>query len=442
MRKYWEAAYGPAKVLIGRLLEDYTEERFTFDEKPDEEELERGLPGHWMVVRPTGERYGRAAIPPDEIEKWQGWLGGELHEGVLEYSLGKASTDEWTDPHTGQRVVVSEYAVQYVEEEDSARHTALFSDGTELGWEKTESGWQLRAISPNQAPVQVVCHEDAYVPQAKLTVHIGETSLAVTPQEVTEKGELCPSDPRSTRPVRSAAVVVRHADGTLIRSTGLGSVDVYSKVEVARKGGVEEALRTVEKDGIYCAHCARDVIRTVDHEGNSFDITSQSVECKLAVSISGDDSLNSPRCQVAGVPHLHPDSGFLPLPSAFPPPRLFAVYGDGHGEELLHQETAKRMIAASSRVEVTDLQPPAEGVRAYTLFTKPRRGDTLTSSDLHNPCRGIERPAPPSQELLAVVRHLEEMAPVPAELWEDFTAAAQRFEVWADDHDKAHQAMG
>jgi len=487
------SARGSHRDLLQSILKEYREDRFIFNDVPPSDELVLGLPGHWIVVQPSGKRFGRMPMevliseekaaaeakemakgldgsqvgsqagspqktpdPSDSgdnlnpIERWMEWLGEydpQLVEGFLEYQLSHASCQIFTDPHTRQHVAISEHAVQYYEEEDGKQHVALFGDSTRMVWRKTENGSEISLESPRRVTVQVSRHTDAYVPKSKLKLFcLGGVILEVVPQEVNEKGELQQADPRSTKPVRNAAVLLRHPDGHLVRSVGLGVVDVISRSEVRRKGGEREAQKAVDRDGIYSAECARDVITTMDDEGNAFEISSSAVDIKLAVSISGDEQLPSPRCENPKKPYLHPDAGFLPLPTAFPEPRLFVVYGDGRAEELLSEQTALDIIRSSQNdqrnsVEVTELQPPSCGVRAHTLHLAGTPAARESAPAPPNPCAGLQQPEEPKANY-TVVRHLEEFAPVTKDLWSDFTAAYQRFKTWEQDHAEAHARMG
>merc|ERR1712118_560761 len=205
--------------------------------------------------------------------------------------------------------------------------------------------------------------------------------IEVIPQELNEKGELIPADIRDPdKTVFNAAVLVRHPDGHLVKSVGTGTVDVFPRSEVRRKGGEREALRSVDKDGIYSAKCFEDLLMTIDTEGNTFDVTSSTADAKLAVSISGEEALESfERAQDI-------------LTSAAADPR--------------------------NHVEVSDLQAPSRGLRVHTLYT---------------PMPETPRPpfaeAPrPTQNGPIEVRHLEEFPPVTPEVWAEFREAYGRYQ--------------
>jgi hypothetical protein len=300
----------------------------------------------------------------DTAEQWKSWLKDafELEDGTWEYELPAAAAQEFTNPHTGQQVFTCEYSVQYTEEETKEQHVALFGDATRIIWRKTKEGMDISVESPDRLPVEVRREVDAYVPKAKLKIFCpGGVVLEVIPQEMNEKGELIPADIRTPdKTVFNAAVLVRHPDGHLVKSVGTGTVDVFPRSEVRRKGGEYEALRSVEKDGIYSAKCFEDLLVTTDTEGNTFDITSTTADAKLAVSISGEDALASPRCERSHTPYFHPDVSFLPLPQNFPEPRLLLVYGDGRAEELVSQERAQDIFESArldprNHLEVTSV---------------------------------------------------------------------------------------
>jgi hypothetical protein len=428
---------------IRQRLERIQKKYASAKKKPTKEELVRGLPGHWVVVHRSGRRTGRLEAPPDaEAEQWKKWLTdvSVLEDGIWEYDLPPASAQEFTNPHTGQQVFTSEYSVQYTEEENKEEHVALFGDATRIIWRKTKEGMDISVESPDRLPVMVRREVDAYVPKAKLKIFCpAGVIIEVIPQEMNEKGELIPADIRAPdKTVFNAAVLVRHPDGHLVKSVGTGTVDVFPRSEVRRKGGEKEALRSVEKDGIYTAKCFEDLLVTIDTEGNNFDITSSTADAKLAVSISGEDALASPRCERAQTPYFHPDVSFLPLPQNFPEPRLIIVHGDGRAEELVSYDRAQDILSsASSRpgyhVEVTELQMPSRGLRVHTLYT---------------PSEGTPRPPfaeeknRPAQNGATLVRHLEEFPPVTSDVWAEFREAYARYRTWSGDHADAHAKMG
>jgi hypothetical protein len=410
--------------------------------KPTKEELVRGLPGHWIVVHRSGRRTGRMEAPAeDAVEQWKKWLESVsvLEDGVWEYDLPPASTQEFTNPHNGQQVFTSEYSVRYTEEESKAEHIALFGDATRIIWRKTAEGMDISVESPDRLPVMVRREVDAYVPKAKLKIFCpGGVVIEVIPQELNEKGELIPADIRDPdKTVFNAAVLVRHPDGHLVKSVGTGTVDVFPRSEVRRKGGEREALRSVDKDGIYSAKCFEDLLMTIDTEGNTFDVTSSTADAKLAVSISGEEALESPRCERSQTPYYHPDVTFLPLPQNFPEPRLLMVHGDGRAEELVSFERAQDILTSAAadprnHVEVSDLQAPSRGLRVHTLYT---------------PMPETPRPpfaeAPrPTQNGPIEVRHLEEFPLVTPEVWAEFREAYGRYQTWSTDHADAHAKMG
>lgn len=89
-----------------------------------------------------------------------------------------------------------------------------------------------------------------------------------------------------------------------------------------------------------------------DDDGNHFEVQGdQSLDFKLSVSM-GDD-FASPRCTRPRRPFKHPDASFLPLPSQAPQPRLFVVYGDGEGEELLLRSDFEEAMRLARKDEAT-----------------------------------------------------------------------------------------
>jgi hypothetical protein len=408
--------------------------------KPTKEQLLRGLPGHWIVVHRTGRRCARFPMPePDRAKQMKSWFGAYEADGMMEYELPNAAAQVYTNPHNGEQVAISEYSVQYTENESGERHVALFGDATRIIWEKTKEGMEISTECPGRMPVLVRREVDAYVPKAKLKLFApGGVVLEVIPQEMNEKGELIPADIRDpSKDVSNAAVLVRHPDGHIVKSIGVGAVDVLPRTEVRRKGGETEALRSVEKDGVYTANCAQDLLTTIDAEGNVVEITSSYADVKLAVSISGDDQLQSPRCEHIETPYLHPDVSFLPLPVNFPEPKLFVVYGDGRAEEFLSAERARDILTSASAdprntIEVSDLQPPSRGLRVHTMYIEAEGAPEGFS-------REASREKPSGATL---VRHLDEFPPVTSEVWAEFRQSFDRYATWATDHDDAHNKMG
>jgi hypothetical protein len=440
LAKRVETAQGGIRERLEQIQKKYSAPK----KKPTKEELVRGLPGHWIVVHRSGRRTGR--MDPldvgDAAEQWKKWLTdvSVLQDGVWEYDLPAASAQHFTNPHTGQQVFTSEYSVQYTEEETKEQHVALFGDATKIVWRKTEEGMDISVESPDRLPVMVRREVDAYVPKAKLKIFCpAGVVLEVIPQEMNEKGELIPADIRAPdKVVFNAAVLVRHPDGHLVKSVGTGAVDVFPRSEVRRKGGEREALRSVEKDGIYTAKCFEDLLVTIDTEGNNFDITSSTADAKLAVSISGEDALASPRCERSHTPYFHPDVSFLPLPQNFPEPRLLVVHGDGRAEELVSYDRAQDILNSASaeprnHVEVTELQPPSRGLRVHTLY--------MPSEETPRPSFAEDKTRP-SQNGSTQVRHLEEFPPVTSDVWAEFREAYDRYRTWSADHADAHAKMG
>jgi len=473
--------------------------------------LEAGIPGHWLVTRLDGTRVGRAACPqlpdpvepppaaapaageeapaepaapeqpeldPAEAELRQQLLnlpGAVEAQGTVEYDLPAVDSHRDIDPHTQQNIFTNSASVLRFDDRDGKRRTCLFGDGTRLEWAQTSSGYEV--VVQKQRLAKVVCgvEKSAYTPKTKLIVECHDgTFLEITPQVINDKGELVEASPnRGAPPPTNAGMILRRPDGSIVRSFGDGEVDVIPKSMVVAMGE-KEVLQRPNKENTYVAHCHSNELRLDDSEGNNFIVRGDNtLQVELAVSISGEEETASPRCEQSMVPYKHPDSAFLPLPTATPEPRLFVVYGDGEGEEILSPGTVAeimRMARSDANTAVVDGDPlgtPMLGCSSHTIFTETssctpavpvsplRLPPIIAGSDLQmdQPWAGsagmhqmITKASPAAavedEAKFTMFRQLIEYPAIPQAAREQYLAGFEKYGIWEREHAAAHEVIG
>ncbi|CAD7930868.1 unnamed protein product [Amoebophrya sp. A25] len=354
----------------------------------DDNAIQAGLPGHWVVTKLDGRRVGRG----DNVE--------ELTEGLrvvlknlrmvddgekFEYDLKPVSTVKQQDPSTGYWVTTSATGLMMLESEDKSQQRVITNDATVITTQATATAGITDVIieKPDVMPKIVIVWDNYSLQRnTKMSIYATDGSVfEVTPKELNHDGKLvpCPVEHTATH----TAATLRHASSScLVKSDGLGEVDVFTKGDVDEHG--EEALLKRETDaGFYTVNLTQNEMRLMDKERNKFCLNGdQTVDFQLAVSMSEDGKFEEPKCAKPLQQYCHPEAAFLPVPPTAPPPRLFVIYADGEAEELVEKKNVDEAFFAVKDIDevvcVRDeaLQYPLEGCRSNTIYkslpTMPR----------------------------------------------------------------------
>ncbi|CAD7948053.1 unnamed protein product [Amoebophrya sp. A120] len=403
----------------------------------DENNLQAGLPGHWVVTKLDGTRVGRvdaSLLPPPEPSPAENEeeappadgeeIGTVIPERTLrtvleerglllvddgekvEYPLKPVSTVTQQDPHTGYWVTTAANGLMVIESEDHTQRRIITKDATVITWQHADVGEEVIVEKPDVMP-KIIATQDTSSLQANTTVKVflSDGSLfEVAPKELHPEGQLvpCPIDRVATH----STCVFKHAhSGSILRSNGLGQIDVFTASDIAEQG--EEALlkaQAEEAEGYYTCNLVNKVeLKLMDRERNKFYLKSdQTVDFQLAVSMNEDGTFEQPKCEVAMKQYCHPDAAFLPVPPTCPAARLFVVYSDGEAEELVERASVDSAFNAvkddDAAVCVRDekLTYPLDGCRSNTIYrlvpAMPRCLPYHETIQLPNCVRGIYSP--------------------------------------------------
>lgn len=345
---------------------------------PTEQQKAAGLPGHWRIARPNGRLFGRFPAPASaqEASPSQKQPSGTLVDdgATIEYSIQPSTSTTQVDPHTGQRVTANADGLLLVEDLASSSFFWELSDGTTGSSGSIQHGNEV--IIDKQGAARVTCRikNGAVPPSTSVLIECEDgVRLEVLPQKLTSS-KLAPVDPAEDRSSSTnAAVVLRHPDGIVIRSTGAGDISVFSH---AKAGASQVSFEDTEHTSAHVVHLDGAKISLTDKESSRIEVAdSQSVLVQLAASST---LASSPRCARPHQLYHHSDAE-LPLPPEAPPVRLFAVF-DGEAEELLPASVVERAVQqaqADPKASVKlgeQMGHPMECCRVHTI-QRPRSLD-------------------------------------------------------------------
>jgi len=409
---------GGARVeLLERLCKFFPKELSPLSVKPDEKQKAAGLPGHWVVTRPDGSMYGRAAaslrmptpkpktpspIPDDAGDADPGadagdgapaareatpkprlppldqLLGGVWVDGgsCVEYPIVQGvSVATHVDIQTQHRTTTSSHGVAMYEDPDDLRSVVVHSDGTRVVKIRRDGGHEIVVTKEKMAVVR--CDFTEVRGGMNLCVFVecvDGTRLEVLPQTLSGSGLKIPLqtnaadfDSLSTH----ARVTLRRSKGPIVVSHGLGQVDIHYSAEDTM-GDPEYPMSLDDMTPAYVASCSEGRLMTQSADGMLFEVHGDQT---LAVSGGPAGAApESPRCSMPDTAYMTPGMEEVPPPGSGPPPRLFVIYGQGDAEELLTESDVGEALRAAQAepdtivVEGEFLGPPLEVCRCHTIF--------------------------------------------------------------------------
>lgn len=173
-------------------------------------------------------------------------------------------------------------------------------------------------------------------------------------------------------------------DGSVVKVVDNGEVVFVSGVDriALNKSGEKRAfgadidfwlqlfcVSEERKAGVYTAQLKEGVLSTRDDEGNQFTLCSDGgIHTKIAVSLNLADARDEEQFNRPSTPSFHEkefieeENKFLPPPATWIPPRLFTIYHDSTGYELLCKEQVDNYIRLKEEdrdcVKVIDEEVP------------------------------------------------------------------------------------
>eukprot|EP00405_Crypthecodinium_cohnii_P035490 CAMPEP_0206534150 /NCGR_PEP_ID=MMETSP0325_2-20121206/5378_1 /ASSEMBLY_ACC=CAM_ASM_000347 /TAXON_ID=2866 /ORGANISM="Crypthecodinium cohnii, Strain Seligo" /LENGTH=1228 /DNA_ID=CAMNT_0054030907 /DNA_START=117 /DNA_END=3803 /DNA_ORIENTATION=+ len=395
-----------ALEILKRLQMVYDEKYSTpLKAPPTEKQKLDGLPGHWVVIKPNGQAYGRvdaslaepapveapsspttaaaaaeaetqggegegggeakveeAAVPPPPLQEL---LNGTLIEDgkTLEYEIGLVPAAMQEGLHTRHRTYTNALGLTIYEDAAETQKISLHTDGTQLTRNVAEETGYVYVDVWKECYAHVRC-QLAPTGERKTLVHCSDGCvIEVTPENgVGEEGS-------------RVHTLLKDRHGLTIKALPDGVVEVLSK-----EG-------STEADEHYTALLPEGklVLKNIElDEGTEgeFALTAdQQLIIPSPPEFVGLEMPKSPRCATGGVGHGIPDLKIAPAKDV-PPPRLFVIYGNGEAEELLEKKDVEPLLeeARAQGEEGSDALrlvegPPLTGCSSYTIF-RQRQPDT------------------------------------------------------------------
>lgn len=302
--------------LLKRMLLVYKD---TFTEDAVSSSATLGRPGHWVVIRPDGQVFGR----------------GEDGE---EYEMEQVATALQVDLFTHHRALTNSKGFASFEDPEGSQKVCVYPDGTRITSTIHESGKEVELFK-GQMPL-VRC--DLPLDGSTGSIHVecaDGTNIEVLPGE--------------SEDARGVSIVLTCREGHRVEAMGDGTVKI-----VTRQG-----------DGPnYIADCREGKLQLSTGSGDFILHADQTLE------VSGTGA--SPRCELANKAYLEEND----TPSAPRKPRLFIVHGNGEAEELLSaQEATEILEAAKADTTALVVGPESfEQFKCHTIF-HTRLPDTLSA---------------------------------------------------------------
>jgi len=370
---------------------------------PSVKEKAAGLPGHWVVVKPSGKMFGRVCAPsqaaslagaspmpsdggppgsadgatgeatqapqPSLAEILEGVL---KDDGVVEYAINTGvAVATQVDLQTKHKTRTNALGLLCSEDPDGVRNVCVHADGTRVTKVVRAGGHDIIISKEPMALVRCEMNDSPSGVGMRIFVECADgAQLDIVPQTLSPASGLLPLD----KTVEDLDTLSTNA-WVLLKRPDIGSIvsDGKGKVEVL----VGDAAANVDypptqSRNAYVAHCAEGRLCLRDLEGQEFVLLGDQTLSVVGASPGPEPS--SPRCHLPVVAYAIPGMEEAPPPAEALPPRLFVIYGTGDAEEVIAGSDAIQALQAADAdpqatvVKGEVMASPLEGCRCHSIF--------------------------------------------------------------------------